>query len=352
MRILAVAEHWWGSDAYAYVRAFRRNGHSVHAVSDTDYLPGHWRRLTLRALARLCEPIFVREYTDGLVQAAERLRPHLFFVFKGTYVTADAVNSIRSLGAVVVNFYPDVSFMAHGKYIPKALPCYDWIFTTKTFGIKDMERSLNIRNASFLPHGYDPEVHRPIDLEAEEHARYDCDVSFIGTWSPKKQEVLEAVCKALPDINIRIWGDQWSPAQAVLGARIQGHEIIGLEYSKAIIASRINLCILSEIREGASSGDLITARTFQIPATGAFMLHERTSEFLEYFVEDKECGCFESAEELIAKIRYYLTRSKERDAIAAAGRRRAIDSGYSVDRLSQKVLEKVNDLRCNGNSAL
>jgi spore maturation protein CgeB len=345
LRILAVSDTWQGSNAYAYVRAFRRLGHSVRVVPSENYVPGEWKRKPLRVLRRIMEPVFMREYTEALIEEAKELRPHLFFVFKGRYVAAEAIKSIRELGAIAINFYPDVSFMAHGKYIPGALPVYDWIFTTKTFGVTDLERLLGVRTASFLPHSYDPEAHFPIELDGEDKAVYDCDTSFVGTWSPKKQKLIEQISRALPSMHLRIWGAQWESAQPSLGSRIEGRGVFGMEYSKALIASKINLCILSEARRGASSGDLITSRTFHIPATGAFMLHERSTELLNYFEEGTECACFETGEELIEKIAYYLERPEERQEIAAAGRRRVLDSGYSVDCRAMVILEKVAEMR-------
>jgi spore maturation protein CgeB len=279
------------------------------------------------------------------VAEARRLRPHLFFVFKGRYVAPEAVERVRELGATAVNFYPDVSFTAHGPYIPRALAKYDWVFTTKTFGVDDMARTLGVRNASFMPHGYDREVHRPIRLGAEDRAKYACDVSFVGTWSPKKQRFLERLADLLPDLRVRVWGSQWGPARATLGSRVEGVHVLGDEYAKALVASRVNLAILSEARAGASSGDLITSRTFHIPATGAFMLHERTPELLERFDEGAECACFSTAEEAAEKVRYYLANEGERLAVAAAGLRRCETSGYSIDRRAADVLARVAELR-------
>ena len=125
----------------------------------------------------------------------------------------------------------------------------------------------------------------------------------------------------------------------------QGTEVFGIEYAKAIRASRINLAILSEQREGASSGDQITARTFEIPAAGGFMLHERTEEAMGYFEDGKECVFYADPDDLVAKIRYYLAHEDERAAIAAAGRRRCLSSGYSVDDRVDTVLAKYAELR-------
>lgn len=345
LRILAVSELWPGSNGYAYVRAFRRAGNSVWVVPSERVLPSAWTSKPLRVLQRLLGPALVREYNTLLLDEARKLNPHLFFVFKGRWVQAHTLQALRELGTVCINLYPDVSFMAHGPYLPKALPHYDWIFQTKTFGVEDLKRLLKMTKVSFLPHSFDPEVHHPVSLDAHDHAIYDCDVSFVGTWSPKKQRILEHVVRSLPDLKLRIWGEQWENAGATLGGYWQGRGSHGAEYAKALLASKINLAILSEVRRGASSGDRTTSRTFQIPATGAFMLHERTSEVLAYFDEGTECSCFKDAAELVEKIVHYLAHPDERDKLAHAGQHRALSSGYSVDNQTQTVLRKFAELR-------
>jgi spore maturation protein CgeB len=91
-----------------------------------------------------------------------------------------------------------------------------------------------------------------------------------------------------------------------------------------VSGSRINLGLLSERRDGASSDDLITSRTFHIPACGGFLLHQRTPDVLECFTEGEEIACFDTPEELVAKVQYYLKADAERRRIAEAGRRRCV----------------------------
>jgi spore maturation protein CgeB len=247
-----------------------------------------------------------------------------------------------------VNLYPDVSVLAHGPWLPKALPEYDWVFTTKSFGVDDMRRLVGVERASFLPHAYDPEVHAPVALEPEDVGRYGCDVSFIGTWSPKKQALLESLAVRQPEVRLRIWGHQWKRARAKLGDRVEGRPVVGVEYAKALTASRVNLCILSEARRGASSGDRTTSRTFHIPATGAFMLHERTEELALFFEEGSECGAFGSPEELATRVGAYLADDAERTRVAEAGWQRSVRSGYSVDDRATELLRKVTELTQSG----
>jgi hypothetical protein len=85
----------------------------------------------------------------------------------------------------------------------------------------------------------------------------------------------------------------------------------------------VNLGIVSKWNRNHTA-----SRTFQIPALGAFLLHERNELVTRYFAEGVEAEFFDSDDELLEKCRHYLAHPDERARIAAAGRQRCIDSGY------------------------
>jgi spore maturation protein CgeB len=246
----------------------------------------------------------------------------------------------RQEGVPTVNFYPDVSFLAHGKYIPRALPWYNHVFTTKSWGIADMQDQLGLKSISYLEHGFDPDVHRPLPLSDEDKQTYGCDVVFIGTWSPKKEELIGFLRQKMPQAIVKIWGSQWDKSRTpALCPCVMGTEVIGDEYVKALLGGSIALGLLSEKRKGASSGDVTTSRTFNIPACGAFMLHERTEEVLRYFNEGEEAAFFASPDELVRQVSHYLSHPQERESVARAGRQRCLAAGYSLDNRMQKVVD-------------
>lgn len=319
-RAIVVCDQWLGSNGYAGMKALRRTGWSVQVLSEWEYVPVRWQTRSLRMLGRGIRPACVREFNSALISATRRMRPDMLLVFKGTFVRADAIAAIRGMGSRAYCFYPDVSVLAHGPQIPRALREYDWIFTTKSFGVRDMRENLAIEHASVIHHAFDPDLHRPIALAPSDTQRYACDVSFIGTWSPKKERVLGHLARKLPSVRLRIWGEQWwKNKDKTLTPWIEGHEITGDEYARAIGASRINLCILSERREGASSGDQVTSRTFHIPACGGFMLHERTDELLELFTEGESVIGFGDEDELVSAVERWLGQDAERRRIADSG---------------------------------
>lgn len=326
--------------------ALRRRGHSIQVIDEHQFSGATWRSTPARLLRRLLRPILARELYLEARRLADAFRPQGLFVFKGSLVHPDVVRFYKEGGIPTVNFYPDVSFLVHGHYIPRALPLYDHVFTTKSWGIADMQAQLGVKSISFLEHGFDPEIHRPLPLDEEDRARYGCDVAFIGSWSPKKEQLLGALRRALPGASMKIWGSFWDNAQIPeLLSSIQGGHVIGDEYTKALLGAKICLAVLSEGRKGASSGDLITSRTFNIPACGPFMLHERNEESLRYFKEGEEAAFFDGPEELVQQVDCYLRQPNDRETVARRGRERCLNSGYSLDDRMRKVVEVFHDLR-------
>ena len=322
-RALVVCDQWLGSDGYAGMKALRRAGWNVFVTPEWDFVPLHWRTLSLRVIGRLLRPAATREFNRALVRRAQQFSPDLLLVFKGRFVSADSLRRLRELGIKTYCFYPDVSFLAHGPHIPKALPEYDWVFTTKTFGLTDMREQLGVTRASLIHFGYDPDLHRPVALTESDRGRFECDVSYIGTWSPKKETLLSDLLIRRPRLRLRIWGAQWKRAKApVLRNAIAGHLVLGEDFVRAVRGSRINLSIMSEARQGSSKGDQVASRTFSVPACEAFVLHERTDEVLNFFREPEEIVCYGTFDELVAKIDRYLPDERER--VAVAGRAREV----------------------------
>ena len=337
-RILVTGECWHGSNSLGLARGLRSLGHLVGSLCADQYLPPVGASVPAKVFRRLLVPFQAKLYNQHILNQVKRVRPHLVIVFKGNHVSPRTLSCIKNTGTWLCNFYPDVSMFAHRDLDPSGFSLYHHIFTTKSFGIADARRALGLTNLSFLPHGFDPEVHRPVQAT---HGGVDVDVSFIGTWSHHKQRLLEDLHRHIgSQRKLRIWGNQWKHAEkGPLGSVIVGHDILGDFYAESISQSKINLGLLSERRNGASLGDQITSRTFHIPASGGFLLHERTQEVLEYYDEGTEIACFSSAQELYDKVDYYLRNEAERRRIADAGRARCL-AGYSLAHRAQCMIDR------------
>lgn len=330
MRILFYGDSWFGSNARSCAESLTRLGHDVLCINEDRFLP-QVRSFTGRLLRRLLKSACVREINDALLEGTRHFSPDIFIAFKGTLVRRSTLRRLSSLGVASYNYFPDTSAFQHGPYIPETLPEYDAVFYTKPFWYGDVSRRLTLKAAHFIPHGYDPELHRAVPLSSADHKQFDCDVSLIATHTPHKETVLRELLNIVPELDLGVWGPRWQNSSSPIIRRcIRGYPLLGQSFARAIQCSKINLAIMSGAVPGASSGDNTTSRTYIIPAAGGFMLHERNHEVVHLFQEDKEIVCFSSPRELASKISHYLLNSAEREEIAAAGRRRCVPA-YSYD---------------------
>ncbi len=139
----------------------------------------------------------------------------------------------------------------------------------------------------------------------------------------------------LVEARIAVYGNGWNaiPSSSPLYPFVQRRPLYGPNKLLAFASCTIALCFLRK-----ANRDTYTDRSFEIPATGDFMLAERSSEHALLFDEGEEIACFESADELVQKVRYYLAQGDERARIAAAGHRRLLAGHHTYQHRLTEVL--------------
>ena len=326
LRVVVVGESWHGSDCTGLARGFRVAGHAVELIGCDVFFPAVDRSFAARGLRRTMAPFFRFQFNRYVRQAVRMLRPDLVVIYKGTGVAPATLADIRRRGIWLCHVMPDTTIEGQWLLDRRIFRCFDHVFTTKSFGVDDFRARLGGTSVSFLAHGFDPYVHRPMSLDPRR--RRDPPprpVSFIGHWTPGKEAWLGSLAEAVGPEKLDVWGNGWERSRRpALRGSVRGGPIYGDYYAAAVCESRINLGLLRERLPGGPSGDLTTARTFQIPACGGFLLHERTRELAAYYEEGREVACFGSPEELTQKVRYYLAHDAARARIARAGHRRCV----------------------------
>ena len=149
-------------------------------------------------------------------------------------------------------------------------------------------------------------------------------------------------------VGVRVYGFGWERAEHAdeLVDVVVDRSVWGEDYAKAILSFDVNLGIVSKWNRNHTA-----SRTFQIPALGAFLLHERNELVEKYFCEGEEAAFFDSDEELVEKCRHYLERPEERERVAEAGRRRCHESGYfELDRVREILPAVEAAVRSRGGS--
>lgn len=335
VRVLFLGENWFGSCARACCFALRRLGCDVRDVDLQTIFP-QLRMRGSRIVLRLVAPRLIREYNQAILEVAHQFRPDFLLAFKGSYIQLETLRELRSLGAALYNYYPDRVLLARHTLLEQTMSEYDCFFDTKQYWDGDAAEHFHPRCRKFLPHGYDPEIHRPVELEDRDRRQFECDVCLIATHTSVKEAVLEELLRLRPKLDLKIWGSLWKEncRSIEVRKRVCGPALHGVSYAKAVVASRINLALMGVTSEAK---DETSTRTYEVPACGGFVLHPETPEVLDLFDTGREIVCFDSVRQLDEQIDYYLARPEERSAIAQAGYARCVPA-YSYENRMREIL--------------
>jgi spore maturation protein CgeB len=86
----------------------------------------------------------------------------------------------------------------------------------------------------------------------------------------------------------------------------------------------------------------IKGRIFKVCLAGGFLLTEYTPGIENFFKIGEEIVCFQSPEEMVDKINYYLNHDDERQAIAQAGWQRA-NKEYTAFHIMSRVFQEIEE---------
>lgn len=220
---------------------------------------------------------------------------------------------------------------SHSLYYRWGLRYYDIVFTTKVYNLSEL-KLLGAKRTELFLDSYDEKIHHPYLLTREEKEKFSCDVGFIGSFEQDRAERMFYLAEH--GIKIVVWGLDWGHwVGKHPNLDVKDKHLFGEDYSKAICATKINLCFLRKINR-----DEVTSRSVEIPACGGFMLGERTKRHLEFFKEGEEAEFFGSDEEMLRKVKYYLAHGYKIEKIAMAGMERCKRSGYSMKAQLSEIL--------------
>lgn len=261
-----------------------------------------------------------------IIELIKQREVDLMWVEKGLMIRRGTLEKVKRINRkiILILYSEDDMYARHNQsvYFRRCLPMYDFIFTTKSYNVQELA-GMGAKKVIFVDNAYHRALHRPLPVNENDRERLGADVIFVGSFEETRAEYM--LYLAENGIKVRIWGCRWERWKGRHpNLIVEGQPLYEEDYVKALCASKIALCFLRKVNR-----DLQTSRTMEIPACGAFMLAERTEEHLRLFEEGEEAEFFESKQELLKKVRYYLQHEDERARIAEAGRKRCEISGYS-----------------------
>jgi spore maturation protein CgeB len=142
----------------------------------------------------------------------------------------------------------------------------------------------------------------------------------------------------MPNLRLRIYGHGWDRARQIdiLKPFLAERPIYSTNYAQLINAAKINLAVHMGVADNSGWQDLVSTRSFEIPACKGFMLHVDNHEIRGLYDVGTEIDIFSTVEDLCAKIRFYLSNEKIRKAMIEKAYQRCVPA-YSYDQRAKEI---------------
>lgn len=325
-RMVFATEFQAGGTGQGLAHGFHELGWAVQEVEFRQFFPRLPSR-AVRLVVKPVQPLFRASYNGAILAAARMVKPQVFVTVKGSMVMRETLDELRRMRVRTVMYYPDYHF-AFPDVELGSFDSYDLFVTSKSFEVEYLTKRLGADRVAFVHHGFCDQTHRP----ARDPIEPVVDVLYIGNYSVWKAQWLSSLKRQMPEIDLRIVGSRWDVAEdAALRPHVQGHGIVGDNYARAIQLARISIAIHADRKEPEGWQDLVSTRTFEIPACKGFMLHIDNAEIRTLFEPGTEIGVFSTPEELAHSVRRYLAEPELRHAMTERAYARAVPAyGYAA----------------------
>lgn len=293
-----------------------------------------------------------REFNRKLLDLVKEKKPDLFFAFMLTdEFEFGVLDEIRKVTTSVA-WFADDWWRIHN-YSRFWAPRFSWAVTTRP-GAKDIYAEYGIENIIESQWACNNYIWKPIACER------DIDVSFVGQYTKSRGKIINSLREA--GINVFVRGAGWD------GERLSLEEMVRL-FSRSKINLNLNpaaslfepkilsrLFLERSLNKYAFSFDhpisnlkswldrripQIKARPFEILGCKTFLISGFAPGMEKYYEDRKEIIYYDgTVKNLVDKIKYYLSRDKEREEIAEAGYARTIKE-HTYEKRFSEIFRKI-----------
>lgn len=270
-----------------------------------------------------------------LMETVHAEKPDLMFVFLFEYeLDSRVVSRISSLGKVVtVNWFAD-DHWRFDNFSQYWAPHFNWVVTTDAEAMPKYH-SIGIRNVILSQWACNHFLYKNLGLQPS------YDVSFIGQAYGNRREVVKSIEGA--GISVLARGQGWESGRATQDEMMEiiNRTRINLNMANASVTygsgwvklfdkfalynpllKRVWRKARSFIPSGSAGSQpifQIKGRNFEVPGCGGFFLTDYVKGLEEFYQLDEDIVCYRSTNDLIEKIRYYLSHKEARSRIASSG---------------------------------
>lgn len=320
----------------SFYRGFRDNGVDVHKYDLSYYNSNVYISYLIKRVVPLRKLLLERSNEELVAFIRRSDFTHVFFL-KGTFVLPQTILELKKYNIHCSCFNPDDPFnkstwggSQHSNILDSVQHYNDYFIWSRSLVGK-------IKNNYEIPTHYFPFAIDEKLIKRFTGLKRSYDVSFIGNSDTERQKWINGIADQI-DANslikkVDVFGMYWKKHNKV---SLNGGKF-GEDYFKVFYQSKININILRQQNKGDTN-----MRTFEIPATNNFMMHESSVEAESFFKPDVDAVYFSSVEEFLDKSNYYLKNETLREKIALSGYNRSIKDGYTYTERIKSIIKILN----------
>jgi spore maturation protein CgeB len=279
---------------------------------------------------------------EMLVDAIDKLKPDLTLIIKGLGINPSTIEKMR-----VKHRHPIVGWIFDvtlgGTYVPKSNRYVDFIKSLDMFYTIDLSAVTELKalgvKAEWLPEGCYPPEHKEIVFNSIQERKYGTDVVFLGSVGsihPNRAEILKRIFDE--GFQLKLYGEVLYPENKEpdwVKDTHTGFEAINDYHSLVCKASKVVVGI-----DGWPHREMsYSARLYRTLCAGGFYLTSNTKGIEKEFVPGKHLDVYNTPDELIEKLAFYLSNDDLRAKIAAEGQKLVLEKHTFEQRLNKIIFE-------------
>ncbi|UJF32076.1 CgeB family protein [Paenibacillus hexagrammi] len=296
-------------------------------------------------LEAVCAEVRVALPTDPVADIAKAYRPDLVLSLNSVeLLKVHIIDEIRAMGILTAVWFTDDPY--YSDVTVDIAKHYDYVFTLEMNSVP-LYRQAGCRHVYYLPFGVNRSLFHPQPASPE----HSVDVIFIGSAFRNRVAFFDEIAPELSSMNLLIAGYWWDRLQHydVLQSKIRTGYWISPEesaryYSSAKIVINMHRAIDDETNRNSSGiqAESINPRTFEISACAPLQLTDVRANLSAMYRSGLDIATYDSPQELVRQIQYYLGHEEQRQEIAWRGLERTMREHTYRTRI-QRMFEPIYD---------
>ena len=305
---------------------------------------GQGGQMIINAMRKLGNEVYTFYYRDKakesgdlsfkLFSEVKLQKTDVLFIFKGELLDPAAVKLLKAEKIKIVYFTPDDPQLFIRSRVCREIGLNsDYAFTCCEDTRKKYEAAgvkAVLAYFGFSPDYYEIEIFDNTDTEI-----YGCEVLILGTCYlhniPNRVQIAQTIINE--GIDLKIFGNGWE--NSGIDKRYLGGMLTPPKISKAIYGARI------VINDFYMKGDkYINLRFFEVLGMGRLCMCYRQEGVSSFFPDKKMVVYWDTLDDLVKQIKFYLANDKAREEIALAGKKEVLAKWKTIDQV-KKMLETI-----------